>query len=260
MSRTSSKSGKRSGSRSDKIYLYGLNTIQTLLATTPERVLVIYFEQNRKDKRTQAILDLAQQHEIPHQFCQRSLFEKNLGEVNHQGVMAETKPIAAQSENDLYQQLDSMDATPFLLCLDGVTDPHNLGACLRTADAAGVQAVIVPKDNACSLNATVSKVASGAAEMMPFYSVTNLSRCLRELKDRGIWCVGLAGEASQDLYQTDLSGPLALVMGAEGKGLRRLTAETCDSLASLPMHGHVSSLNVSVTTGIALYEAVRQRA
>ena len=254
-----SKTGRKSGSRSDQSYLYGLNTIQTLLTTSPQRVLIIYLEQNRKDKRIQGIQELAAQHGVNIQFCQRSLFEKNLGDANHQGVMAEVKPIAAQSENELYHLLDTVDATPFLLCLDGVTDPHNLGACLRTADAAGIQAVIVPKDNACSLNATVSKVASGAAEMMPFFSVTNLSRCLRELKDRGIWCVGLAGDAQQDLYQTDLKGPLTLVMGAEGKGLRRLTAETCDSLASLPMHGHVSSLNVSVTTGIALYEAVRQR-
>ena len=263
MSRKGQKSGTRtgakSGTRSEKSYLYGLNTLQSILETTPERVLVIYLEQNRKDDRIQGIMELASRHGINIQPCQHSLFEKNLGDANHQGVMAEIKPISAQSENALYDLLDSIDAVPFLLCLDGVTDPHNLGACLRTADAAGVQAVIVPKDNACSLNATVSKVASGAAELMPFITVTNLTRCLRELKERGIWCVGLAGEAQQDLYETDLKGPLALIMGAEGKGLRRLTAETCDSLASLPMHGHVSSLNVSVTTGIALYEAVRQR-
>ncbi len=257
--KSGSKSAPRSGAITEKSYLYGLNTIQGLLTTSPERMLIIYLEQNRNDKRIQTIQDLASRHGVTIQHCQRSLLEKHLGDANHQGVMAEVKPIAAQSENELYQLLDSLDATPFLLCLDGVTDPHNLGACLRTADAAGVQGVIVPKDNACSLNATVSKVASGAAEMMPFFSVTNLTRCLRELKERGIWCVGLAGEAEQDLYQTDLKGPLAIVMGAEGKGLRRLTAETCDSLASLPMFGHVSSLNVSVTTGIALYEAVRQR-
>jgi 23S rRNA (guanosine2251-2'-O)-methyltransferase len=173
--------------------------------------------------------------------------------------MAECKPAQALSEKSLFIQLAQLEHPAFLLCLDGVQDPHNLGACLRSADAAGVDAVIVPKDNACGLNATVSKVASGAAESMPFFAVTNLSRCLREIQQAGIWCVGLAAEAVQSLYTSDLSGPVAIVLGAEGKGLRRLTAQTCDSLVSLPMLGQVSSLNVSVTTGIALFEAVRQR-
>ena len=149
--------------------------------------------------------------------------------------------------------------TPFLLILDGVTDPHNLGACLRNADAAGIDAVIVPKDNAASITAAVSKVACGAAEVMPLFQVTNLARTMKQLQQKGIWLFGAAGEANCGLYEADLKGPMALVMGAEGQGLRRLTREQCDTLISIPMTGYVSSLNVSVATGICLFEAVRQR-
>ena len=147
----------------------------------------------------------------------------------------------------------------FLLILDNVTDPHNLGACLRSADAAGVHGVIAPKDKAVGLTSTVSKVACGAAETVPFYQVTNLARTLKELQERGIWLYGTAGEASESVFKTDLKGPIAIVMGAEGKGLRRLTRESCDHLINIPMTGSVSSLNVSVATGICLFEAVRQR-
>lgn len=162
-------------------------------------------------------------------------------------------------ENYLYSLLDSLSVPPFLLILDGVQDPHNLGACLRSADGAGVQAVIVPKDRSVSLTDTVCHVASGAAENVPLVQVTNLARCLRQLKKRNIWLVGTADQADQSIYDIDLKGPLAIVMGSEGKGLRRLTREECDFLAKLPMHGKVESLNVSVSTGICLYEAVRQR-
>jgi 23S rRNA (guanosine2251-2'-O)-methyltransferase len=159
----------------------------------------------------------------------------------------------------LYHLLDHLDEAPFLLVLDGVTDPHNLGACLRSADAAGVHAVIAPKDNAAGLNPTVRKVACGAAESVPFIPVTNLARTLTQLQERGLWLRGAAGEAKATVYQSDLTGPLVLVMGAEGSGLRRLTRETCDELIKIPMAGSVSSLNVSVATGVCLFEAVRQR-
>ena len=245
--------------KGEQSYLFGINTVLNLLENAPQRVLVIYIDKRRQDQRIHTIEQLAGQHGIGVQHADSQLFHKRLGEANHQGVMVQVRPVPARAEAELYSLLESLTHPPLLLCLDEVTDPHNLGACLRSADAAGVDAVIVPKDNAASLTPIVSKVASGAAEVMAFFQVTNLARCLRELKSRGVWCIGLSGEAQQSLYATDLTGPLALVLGAEGKGLRRLTAETCDSLAALPMRGTVSSLNVSVTTGIALYEALRQR-
>ncbi|MCG6657689.1 23S rRNA (guanosine(2251)-2'-O)-methyltransferase RlmB [Halomonas campisalis] len=179
----------------------------------------------------------------------------------HQGVVALCPPLSAESEAALWFRLEawSLAAPPLLLVLDGVTDVHNFGACLRSADAAGVQGVIVPKDKAAPLNATVRKVACGAAESVPVYQVTNLARALAKLKALGVWVIGTAGEAEILVYEADFTGPVALVMGAEGKGLRRLTREACDSLVKLPMAGAVSSLNVSVATGVALFEAVRQR-
>lgn len=245
--------------KAEQFHLYGINTVLNLLETAPQRILVLYLDPTRHDKRSHTIEQLARQHGISLQNADTHLFTKRLGDVNHQGVMAQVTPAPVGTEPELYALLDKLDHSPFLLCLDGVTDPHNLGACLRSADAAGVDAVIVPKDNAVSITPTVSKVACGAAEVVPFYQVTNFSRCLRALKERGVWCIGLSGDAEQSLYQIDLTGPLALVLGAEGKGMRRLTAETCDRLAALPMQGTVSSLNVSVSTGIALYEALRQR-
>jgi len=240
-------------------YIYGLNTVLAVLNHSPERVLVLTFDSGRKDDRIQSVKQLAQQLGLTIQSKDSRSFERQVGDVNHQGVMAEVKPAAALKEQALFSQLDALTSPPLLLCLDGVQDPHNLGACLRTADAAGVHAVIAPKDRACSLTATVSKVASGAAEVIPFYAVTNLARCLREIKQQGIWCIGLAGEVPGSYYDQKLTGPLAIVMGAEGKGLRRLTRETCDELTHLPMLGSVSSLNVSVTAGVALFEVVRQR-
>jgi 23S rRNA (guanosine2251-2'-O)-methyltransferase len=166
---------------------------------------------------------------------------------------------AARSESDLEALIAGIDGAPFLLILDGVTDPHNLGACLRSADAAGAHAVIAPKDNAVGLTPVAVKVASGAAESVPFVQVTNLARTLDRIKERGIWLIGTADDADATLYETDLQGPLALVLGSEGKGMRRLTRERCDLLLRLPMLGRVESLNVSVTAGICLYEALRQR-
>jgi 23S rRNA (guanosine2251-2'-O)-methyltransferase len=177
----------------------------------------------------------------------------------HQGVVAEVSPSQVWGEAMLEELLDRHEGVPLLLVLDGVTDPHNLGACLRTADAAGALAVVVPKDKSATLNATVRKVACGAAEVMPLVAVTNLARTLEKLQKRGLWVVGTAGEADQEIYQQDLRGPLVLVMGAEGKGMRRLTREHCDFLVKLPMAGSVSSLNVSVAAGVCLFEALRQR-
>jgi len=174
-------------------------------------------------------------------------------------VVAGCTPNPAKDEHFLTQLLEELKEPAFLLILDGVTDPHNLGACLRTADAAGVHAVIAPKDKSASLNSTVSKVACGAAESIPFVQVTNLARCLKSLQDAGVWITGTAGEAIQHIHQTDLTGNMALVMGAEGEGMRRLTREGCDQLVKIPMAGEVSSLNVSVAAGVCLFEAVRQR-
>jgi 23S rRNA (guanosine2251-2'-O)-methyltransferase len=176
----------------------------------------------------------------------------------HQGIVARVKPGRQYQESDLPDLLESLDS-PFLLILDGITDPHNLGACLRSADAAGVHAVIVPRDRSAQLNATAKKVASGAAEHVPLITVTNLARTMRVLQDANVWIVGTAGEADHNLYQSKMTGPMALVMGAEGEGMRRLTREHCDELISIPMSGSVSSLNVSVATGVCLFEAVRQR-
>ncbi|RZJ04306.1 MAG: 23S rRNA (guanosine(2251)-2'-O)-methyltransferase RlmB, partial [Haliea sp.] len=186
---------------------------------------------------------------------------KMAGSHGHQGVVARVSAVAqVTSLDELLEQLEESGvASPLLLVLDGVTDPHNLGACLRVADGAGAHAVIAPKDHAAGINATVAKVASGAAETMPYFMVTNLARTLNELKERNIWCIGTSDDAEKTIYDIDLKGPVALVLGAEGEGMRQLTRKTCDDLVSIPMHGAVESLNVSVASGVCLYEALRQR-
>lgn len=239
-------------------FIYGLHTLQAVLERHPERVLNVSVVAGKSDGRVSQLLQEVERHGIALQRVNEKQLARQLGEVNHQGVMAEVRPPRVGNEQDLLQDLTAV-ANPLLLFLDGVQDPHNLGACLRSADAAGAHGVVVPRDRACGLNPTVSKVAVGAAEVLPFYQVTNLARCLREVRSAGVYCVGLAGEAEQSLYDCDLRGPLALVLGAEGSGLRRLSRETCDVLAKLPMQGSVESLNVSVSAGVALYEAVRQR-
>jgi 23S rRNA (guanosine2251-2'-O)-methyltransferase len=182
------------------------------------------------------------------------------GSHGHQGVAARVNPMAqASSLDDLLDQLEADGGVPLLLVLDGITDPHNLGACLRVADGAGAHAVIAPKDHACGINATVAKVASGAAETVPYFMVTNLARTLGELKERNIWIIGTSDDAPRTLYQADLKAPVALVLGAEGAGMRQLTRKTCDELVGIPMQGAVESLNVSVASGVCLYEALRQR-
>ncbi|NKI19477.1 23S rRNA (guanosine(2251)-2'-O)-methyltransferase RlmB [Spongiibacter sp. KMU-166] len=238
--------------------LFGLHAVLTALERRPDALREIYVLQGRRDKRLQKVLDLAARHQLPITERSREALDKMVS-GRHQGVVAVADAMAPGSEKDIPGIVEAAGRDALILVLDGVTDPHNLGACLRSADAAGVQLVIAPKDNSASLNATVSKVACGAAEAVPFVQVTNLARCLTQLQDLGVWIVGMAGEADDSLYDCDLTGPRALVMGAEGSGMRRLTKERCDYLAKLPMAGEVSSLNVSVATGICLFEAVRQR-
>lgn len=240
--------------------LYGLHAVQTVLSQAPQRVVSLWLDSARQDQRLQQLAELAKKAKVAVTWTERKELDRLAEQGRHQGAVAEIRGGEARSEAFLDELLTTLQVPPFLLVLDGVTDPHNLGACLRTADAAGVHAVIAPRDRACGLNATVRKVASGAAETVPFVQVTNLARTLRLLRDNDVWVVGTALEgASGDIYQGRLTGPLALVLGAEGQGLRRLTRENCDELVYIPMHGLVESLNVSVATGIALFEAVRQR-
>lgn len=239
--------------------LFGIHAVKTALQRDAKRVRSMCAQKGRKDERIQQVLELAQQQGIRVKWLSRQELDELTSNGVHQGVLVECEPIRSHNEKFLEQMLDNLDEQPFLLVLDGVTDPHNLGACLRTADAAGVHAVIAPKDKSAPLNATVAKVACGAAEAVPYVQVTNLARTLKALQERGIWITGTAGETDLDVYQSNLTGPMALVMGAEGKGMRRLTREHCDQLVKIPMAGEVSSLNVSVATGVCLFEAVRQR-
>lgn len=242
--------------------VFGIHAVNALLKSSPERFIEMFLLKGRDDERLLPIINLARKYGIATQMVQRRVLDdKSFGE-QHQGVLARVKPGKMFTENDLDDIIiatEKKDIPPFLLILDGVTDPHNLGACLRNADAAGVQAIIVPKDNAAKITATVRKVAVGAVESVPLVQVTNLSRTIKHLQQMGVWVVGTAGETDTCLYDVKLSGPIALVMGAEGKGMRRLTRENCDQLVKLPMAGSVSSLNVSVATGICLFEMVRQR-
>ncbi|MBZ2167219.1 23S rRNA (guanosine(2251)-2'-O)-methyltransferase RlmB [Marinobacter sp. F4216] len=241
-----------------KDYVFGWHAVEAVLKREPERLQRVWIQTGRQDKRvgriTEALEDLGVAWKVVHR---RELDERVSGV--HQGIVAAVSESREWTEDDLLSMLSAADAPAFLLVLDGVTDPHNLGACLRTADAVGVQAVVVPKDKSASLTPVARKVACGAAETVPFVRVTNLARFLRTIKDEGVWLIGTAGEAQATLYQADFKGPVALVMGAEGKGMRRLTREHCDQLINIPMLGHVDSLNVSVATGVCLYEALRQR-
>ncbi|QEH44837.1 23S rRNA (guanosine(2251)-2'-O)-methyltransferase RlmB [Aggregatibacter actinomycetemcomitans] len=239
--------------------IYGIHAVKAFVTHYPERLIEVLALKGRDDQRLQLLINEIQRLGISVQFLNRQTLDKKAeGEV-HQGIIARVHSLPELNEHDLDRLLEQQKA-PLLLVLDGVTDPHNLGACLRTADAAGVNAVIVPKDKSAQLNSTARKVACGAAENVPLIRVTNLARTLRELQKRhNVWVVGTAGETTETLYQTKLTGALALVMGAEGEGMRRLTREHCDQLISIPMMGSVSSLNVSVATGVCLFEIVRQR-
>jgi 23S rRNA (guanosine2251-2'-O)-methyltransferase len=238
--------------------VYGVHAVEALLRHHHKRVKQLWLAESRQAPRIQPMLELAAQHRVPVGHKERQELDE-WAEGVHQGVVAEVSPSQVWGENMLDELLERSEGVPLLLVLDGVTDPHNLGACIRTADAAGALAVIVPKDKSATLNATVRKVACGAAEVIPLVAVTNLARTLEKLQKKGLWVVGTAGEVEQELYQLDMTGPTVLVMGAEGKGMRRLTREHCDYLVKLPMGGSVSSLNVSVATGVCLFEAVRQR-
>jgi 23S rRNA (guanosine2251-2'-O)-methyltransferase len=237
--------------------LFGFHAVGVRLRTAPKTILELYVDATRRDARMRQFVQKAQEAGLKPIEADGLRLAKLAGSAGHQGVVARVEALAlTHSLDDL---LDAIAEPPLLLVLDGVTDPHNLGACLRVADGAGAHAVIAPKDHAVGINATVAKVASGAAETVPYFMVTNLARTLGELKERNIWCLGLSDEATQTLYQSDLKTATALVMGAEGTGLRQLTRKTCDALVSIPMRGAVESLNVSVASGICLYEAVRQR-
>ncbi|MBZ0334387.1 23S rRNA (guanosine(2251)-2'-O)-methyltransferase RlmB [Marinobacter sp. AL4B] len=239
-------------------YVFGWHAVDAVLKREPERLLRVWIQTGRQDKRVKSVTEALDGLGVRWSVVHRRELDERVSGV-HQGVVAKVSESREWTEADLLAQLASSNKPPFLLVLDGVTDPHNLGACMRTADAVGVQAVIVPKDKSASLTPVARKVACGAAETVPFVRVTNLARFLRELKDQGVWLIGTAGESDANLFQADFKGPVALVMGAEGKGMRRLTREHCDQLVNIPMHGHVDSLNVSVATGVCLYEALRQR-
>ena len=237
----------------------GWHAVTAVLNNRPEAVERLCLQKGRDDQRSTALAQLAKQNSVQVSRQSREEMDAQASGLRHQGVLAWVRPQAPGNQNDLDIMLDSLDKPPFLLVLDGVEDPRNLGACLRTADAAGVTAVITPKDRSASLNAGARKTAAGATETVALFQVSNLARCLRSLRDRGIWLVGLAGEAEDSIYAANLKGPLAMVMGAEGKGLRRLSREHCDHLVQIPMQGSVESLNVSVATAVCVYEAVRQR-
>ncbi|WP_130832063.1 23S rRNA (guanosine(2251)-2'-O)-methyltransferase RlmB [[Erwinia] mediterraneensis] len=238
--------------------IFGIHAVQALLERDPQRFQEVFILKGRDDRRLQPLVAALEAQGIVIQLATRQWLDSTSEGAVHQGIVARVKPGRQYQEGDLPDLLAALEQ-PFLLILDGVTDPHNLGACLRSADAAGVHAVIVPKDRSAALNATAKKVASGAAENVPLIRVTNLARTMRLLQEYNIWIVGTAGEADHTLYQSQMRGAMALVMGAEGEGMRRLTREHCDELISIPMAGSVSSLNVSVATGICLFEAVRQR-
>lgn len=233
--------------------------MQAALEAPVSRVAEIWLADERHDGRVSAVIAAAQGLSVTTHKISRKELDQMVPEGRHQGCVARVTPLEPLSETDLDQLLDNLSETPFLLILDGVQDPHNLGACLRTAEAAGAHAVVAPKDRASSLTTTAIKISSGSAERVPFVQVTNLARVLRDLQERGIWLVGTSGDCDTSLYQADLKGPLALILGAEGKGIRRLTRDHCDAVVFIPMQGQAESLNVSVAAGVCLFEAQRQR-
>jgi 23S rRNA (guanosine2251-2'-O)-methyltransferase len=238
--------------------IYGMHAVRVMLERQPERVLNVLLAERREDPRARAIEELAQRQHRPLKRVNADSLKHLLGDAIHQGVAAEIVPMAPWSEDDLLAALGTAQA-PIILALDGVQDPHNLGACLRTADACGALAVVVPKDRAAQMTPTVRKVATGAAETTPVVSVTNLVRTLKLLKDAGLWVVGAEADAPQEARQVDLKAGIVLVLGSEGSGLRHLTRQTCDLMVRLPQRGSVESLNVSVAAGMLLYETLRQR-
>lgn len=243
--------------------IYGLHAVRAMLRKHPERVTAVRVAERRDDPRTREIDELARAKQVPLQRIDAHVLRHKLGDVAHQGVVADIRPLPPWSEDDLLGALQAVaeaSQAPLILALDGVQDPHNLGACLRTADACGALAVVVPRDRAAHVTPVVRKVAVGAAETTPVVAVTNLVRTLKLLKDAGLWVVGADADGAKRASEVDLKGGLVLVLGAEGGGLRQLTRQTCDWIVRLPQLGAVESLNVSVAAGMLLYEAVRQRA
>jgi 23S rRNA (guanosine2251-2'-O)-methyltransferase len=249
---------KRATLMSDQ-YVYGIHAVAALLANRHRTTKVLYLARDRADRRVQELLTLAEQNNIPAEWLSMQKMDQRFSEFAHQGVVAVAVQLPDYVEADLPFLLDSAKNPCLILILDGVTDPHNLGACLRSADAAGVDFVVIPKDKNAHVTPVASKVACGAAENIPVVRVTNLARAMEVIKQQGVWIYGAAGEAEEWIYSLDCKSPIALVLGAEGTGLRRLTRERCDGVFALPMRGTVSSLNVSVATGVSLYEVVRQR-
>jgi 23S rRNA (guanosine2251-2'-O)-methyltransferase len=239
--------------------VYGLHAVRAVLRQGELQVSRAWAQDSRHDPKLETLIGELQAQGVRVERVPRRELDRLAPDARHQGILLELHAGAAVTEQDLESFLTALKPPVLLLVLDGVTDPHNLGACLRSADAAGVQAVILPKDKSAGITPVVRKVACGAAESLPIFTVTNLARTLRTLQDAGIWIYGAAGEADQTLYDIDFKGNVALVLGAEGGGMRRLTREHCDGLVKIPMAGTVESLNVSVATGVLLYEVVRQR-
>lgn len=242
--------------------IYGLHAVRLMLQKHPERVTAVRVAERRDDLRSREIDELARRRQIPVQRVDAQVLKQKLGDVAHQGVVADIQPLPPWTEDDLLASVQAalqVPLPPLILALDGVQDPHNLGACLRTADACGALAVVVPRDRAARVTPVVRKVAVGAAETTPVVSVTNLVRTLKVLKDGGLWVVGADADGEKQAHEVDLKGGVVLVLGAEGSGLRQLTRQTCDWRVRLPQLGAVESLNVSVAAGMLLYEAVRQR-
>lgn len=258
--RKTQKSDKRNEAQSH--FIFGLHAIQAALELPVSRVTEIWLADERHDDRIAAIQAAAKPHKLLVNKVTKAELDEMMPDVSHQGGIAKCSPLKELSEPDLLKLVDDLidkGTAPLLLILDGVQDPHNLGACLRTAEAAGAHAVIAPKDRASGLTATAMKVSSGSAERLPFVQVTNLARLLRELQQTGVWLVGTSGDSSSALYEIELKGPLAIVLGAEGRGIRRLTREHCDQVVYIPMQGSAESLNVSVAAGVCLFEVARQR-
>ena len=244
---------------SKRNFVYGLHAVLAALERAPERVLELWTASPRDDARARDLKERAQKAGVHVHAVSADALTKLVGDVVHQGAVVAMRPLKPWDEHDLTGALSTLTVDPLLLILDGITDPHNLGACLRSAAAAGAHAVVIPKDRAAAVDGVVRKVAAGAAEFIPVATVTNLARTLDGLRKRGIWVVGTDEEADQPLYAVDMKRPLALVLGAEGSGMRRLTRDKCDFLVRIPMAGHIPSLNVSVAAGIVLFEALRQR-
>lgn len=241
-------------------YIYGLHAVEQAVQSSPGSILNVWIQQSLDSKSINAIRDIVKRLGLSIQTVPRTTLDKMSKNKNHQGVLIEVRKTVNKAEHDLDDIVEkNKDGNPLYLILDSVQDPHNLGACIRTADAAGVTAVIIPKDRAASINETVRKVASGAVENVIVVSVVNLVRAIKKMKDAGVWVVGTAGDVEQSIYDLDMKAATAIVMGGEGKGMRSSVAKECDYVASIPIKGKIESLNVSVATGITLYEVLRQR-